>query len=98
MLHKPAVIHEEDYASKRKEKLGVKLFFIYLIIYGGFVAIGLINPDLMGANILGKQNVAIIYGIGLIVLAIVMGFIYNYKCTKMEDEMNTKKEEKYNDL
>jgi uncharacterized membrane protein (DUF485 family) len=45
-------------------------------------------PELMGLELIGGQNIAIIYGFGLIVLAIVMGFIYNYFCTKMENKMN----------
>jgi uncharacterized membrane protein (DUF485 family) len=42
----------------------------------------------MGLELIGGQNMAIIYGFGLIILAIVMGFIYNYFCTKMENKMN----------
>ncbi len=88
MLHGPAAELGVDHASKRKEKLGLRLFLVYLLIYSGFVAIGLIAPDFMGEHIIGKQNIAIVYGFGLIILAIVMGFIYNYACTKMEDKMN----------
>ena len=44
----------------------------------------------MGLHIIGKQNLAIVYGFGLIVLAIVMGFIYNAMCSKLEDKMNKK--------
>ncbi len=88
MLHEPAVKLDKDHASERKSKLGVKLFFVYLIIYAGFVAIGLIKPELMGMEAFGGQNIAIIYGFGLIVLAIIMGFIYNYACSKLEDKLN----------
>jgi uncharacterized membrane protein (DUF485 family) len=42
----------------------------------------------MGLELIGGQNIAIIYGFGLILLAIVMGFIYNYFCTKMENKSN----------
>jgi uncharacterized membrane protein (DUF485 family) len=42
----------------------------------------------MGFELLGGQNIAIVYGFGLIVLAIVMGFIYNYFCTRMENKMH----------
>ena len=42
----------------------------------------------MGVDIIGGQNLAIIYGFGLILLAIIMGFFYNYFCTKFENEMN----------
>lgn len=89
-MHGPAAKLEADNAAAKKAKLGVILFFVYLIIYSGFVVIGLYDPDLMGVHVLGKQNLAIVYGFGLIVLAIVMGFIYNAVCTRMEDKMNIK--------
>jgi len=88
MHHGPAVELGIDKASAYKEKLGVILFFVYFIIYAGFVAIGLFYPKAMGVHILGKQNVAVVYGFGLIFLAIIMGFVYNFFCTKMEDKLN----------
>lgn len=93
MLHKPAVVEEGvDKAAPKKAKLGIILFFFYTIIYAGFVFIGLVYPELMGFELLGGQNLAIVYGFGLILLAVIMGFLYNYYCSKMEDEMNTNEE------
>ncbi len=88
MLHEPAANLEADHASIKKSRLGIVLFIFYFLIYAGFVAIGLTNPDLMGVKLIGGQNLAIIYGFGLILLAIVIGFIYNLLCTRMEDKMN----------
>jgi uncharacterized membrane protein (DUF485 family) len=88
MLHESAVVKETDNAAAKKAKLGVILFIVYTLIYAGFVAIGLTKPELMGMETLGGQNLAIVYGFGLIALAIVMGFIYNYFCTKMENKLN----------
>jgi uncharacterized membrane protein (DUF485 family) len=88
MIHEPAVTIGTDNAAQKKAKLGVKLFIVYTLIYSGFVLIGLTKPELMGLEVVGDQNLAIIYGFGLIALAIVMGFIYNYFCTKMENKMN----------
>ena len=90
MLHEPSVVIETDNAAPKKAKLGVILFIVYTLIYSGFVLIGLTKPELMGLELIGGQNIAIIYGFGLIVLAIVMGFIYNYFCTRMENKMNKK--------
>jgi uncharacterized membrane protein (DUF485 family) len=90
MLHKPAVVIGDDHAAAKKSKLGVILFFVYTLIYAGFVVIGLTKPELMGMEIIGGQNLAIIYGFALIILAIVMGFVYNYFCTKMENKINKK--------
>jgi len=89
MLHEPAAKNiGTDNAAPKKARLGVILFIVYTLIYSGFVLIGLLKPELMGMESLGGQNLAIIYGFGLIVLAIVMGFIYNYFCTRLENKMN----------
>jgi len=88
MIQETSVVTEKTNAVPKKSKLGVILFFIYTIIYAGFVLIGITRPEWMGLELIEGQNVAIIYGFGLIVLAIVMGFIYNYFCTKKENKMN----------
>ena len=88
MLHEPQVVIATDNAAAKKSKLGIILFIVYTLIYSGLVIIGLTKPELMGLELIGGQNIAIIYGFGLIILAIVMGFIYNYICTKMENKMN----------
>jgi uncharacterized membrane protein (DUF485 family) len=89
-MHGPAAKIGEDKAAKKKSNLGLVLFAVYLAVYAGFVYIGLNNPELMGEKILGGQNLAIVYGFGLIVLAIVMGFVYNLMCSSIEDRMNKK--------
>jgi uncharacterized membrane protein (DUF485 family) len=93
MHHGPAAKLEVDKAAAKKAKLGVILFLCYAAIYAGFVAIGLLDPDLLAKQVIGKQNLAIVYGFGLIILAMVMGFIYNLVCSRYEDNMNKKLEE-----
>jgi uncharacterized membrane protein (DUF485 family) len=88
MLHEPAARIETDKAASKKAKLGVKMFVFYTLIYAGFVFLGLTKPEWMGLEAISGINIAIVYGFGLIFLAIIMGFIYNYFCTRMEDEMN----------
>jgi uncharacterized membrane protein (DUF485 family) len=88
MLHEPAVELGKDHSIPQKTKLGVIMFLAYLIIYAGFVFIGTIFPKALGAKIIGAQNLAFIYGMGLILLAAVMGLIYNYFCTKFENKWN----------
>ncbi len=86
--HGPAVKLGKDNASEWKSKLGIKLFFVYGIIYAGFVVITTIEPEWMSINLFWGLNLAVVYGMGLIILAIVMGLVYNYFCTKKEDELN----------
>ncbi len=88
MDHGPAVVLGEDKASRRKQKLGVKMFILYSLVYAAFVAIGVIDYKLMGKIVLGNLNLAVVYGFGLIIFAILLGLIYNWRCTKFENEMN----------
>ncbi|MBC8207057.1 MAG: DUF485 domain-containing protein [Kiritimatiellales bacterium] len=92
MLHEPAVKQEKDNASDWKSKLGIKLFWLYCVIYMGFVGIAVFATELMKTPVLAGANLAIVYGLALIVFAIVLGLIYNHLCTKKEDEMNKKEE------
>ena len=88
MLHEPAAKAEKDNASEWKAKLGIKLFWLYCIIYMGFVGIAVFAPETMKTEVFAGTNLAIIYGIVLIVFAIILGLVYNHVCTKKEDELN----------
>ena len=94
MLHEPAVKQEKDAASDWKSKLGIKLFWLYCVIYMGFVGIAVFATEIMKTPVLAGANLAIIYGLGLIVFAVILGLVYNHACTKKEDEMNKEVEAK----
>lgn len=89
MLHEPAAKAEKDASSDWKAKLGIKLFWLYCIIYMGFVGIAVFAPETMKTKVFAGTNLAIIYGLALIVFAIILGLIYNHVCTKKENELNT---------
>ncbi|WP_430816949.1 DUF485 domain-containing protein [Carboxylicivirga sp. RSCT41] len=88
MEHGPAAKLGIDHASKKKSKLGVILFIVYSVVYAGFVVIGVVNYELMGEIIFAGQNLAVVYGFGLIIFAIILGLIYNAICTNYENKMN----------
>jgi uncharacterized membrane protein (DUF485 family) len=90
MLHEPAAKAEKDNASEWKAKLGIKLFWLYCVIYMGFVGIAVFSPETMRIKVLAGTNLAIIYGMALIIFAIILGLAYNHVCTKKEDELNKK--------
>ncbi len=92
MDHGPAVELGVDHAIKKKTKLGVILFFIYFVVYAAFVAIGVIDYELMGKIVLGGQNLAVVYGFSLIIFAILLGLFYNWRCTRYENLMNKEEE------
>lgn len=88
MGHGPATQWGEDRASEYKARLGIYLFIFYVLVYAGFIVINVMSPKTMGVIVLGGLNLACVYGFGLIILAIIMGVIYNHMCTKKEDELN----------
>ena len=88
MHHQPAVDLGRDLSIPRKTRLGVILFIVYLAIYTGFVVIGSLFTDTLGGRAFADLNLAVVYGMVLIILAAVLGLFYNYFCTKYEKQMN----------
>jgi len=70
--------------SARNARYGLVLFFIYLILYGGFMGLSAFEPQLMSKTPFGGVNLAIIYGFGLIVAALVLAVIYMVLCRTLE--------------
>jgi len=64
----------------------MKLFAVYLLLYGGFVLLNTFSPTTMEATPIEGINVAIIYGFGLIVAAFFLALLYGLLCTKEGDE------------
>jgi uncharacterized membrane protein (DUF485 family) len=91
MLHKPAPDAGPDAASTYKTQVGLILFLIYGAFYAIFVIINTFDPTSMGQIVLAGLNLAVVYGFGLIILAIVMGLIYNILSSRVEDRMNSPK-------
>jgi uncharacterized membrane protein (DUF485 family) len=55
------------------------LFFIYVAVYAVFVGLNAFWPDVMGTKI-GGVNLAIVYGMALIVLAILLAVVQSWLC------------------
>lgn len=85
-MHVNNTAEEKEIVTQQKSKLGVRLFFIYLICYAGFVILGVFKYELLETTVFWGLNLALTYGIGLIIFAVVLGIIYNYYCTKYEDQ------------
>lgn len=93
MLHEPAAKAEKDNSSEWKAKLGIKLFWLYSLTYAIFVGITVFSPDTMKKSIISGTNLAVVSGIVMIIFAVFLGVIYNYLCTKKENELNSKEGE-----
>ncbi len=87
MGHGPAVKLGKDDATSYKTKLGVSMFIVYTLVYAAFVGINAVSRALMQKVIFG-QTLAVVYGMGLIVFALVLAIIYNHFCTAAEKRMN----------
>ncbi|MBN2063724.1 MAG: DUF485 domain-containing protein [Sedimentisphaerales bacterium] len=91
MLHEPAQQQHHDPSSGYKTVIGAWMFLIYAIVYVGFVTINLVNASLMAKEIVFGLNLACVYGFGLILLAMIMALIYNFLCTKKENQLKGQK-------
>jgi len=84
MLHEPASQCGPDASAEYKQRIGVWMFLLYAAIYAAFVAINLLRPLWMEKTVLFGLNLAMVYGFGLIVFALVEALIYNHMCGKHE--------------
>ncbi len=87
MLHEPSAQGGPDPAQGYKSKLGVRMFLIYAAVYAGFVALNIISPLTMEKTIFLGLNLAVVYGFGLIVFALILALIYNHACILKENEL-----------
>jgi uncharacterized membrane protein (DUF485 family) len=68
-------------------RLGVYMFIAYALLYAGFVLINTFKPMLMEATVFLGLNLAVVYGFGLIIVALILALIYNSKCYAKEAAM-----------
>jgi uncharacterized membrane protein (DUF485 family) len=87
MLHEPAVKTGPDPAYLYKRRLGAWMFLIYAVIYTGFVIINLVRPGAMEKVLFGGLNLAVVYGFGLIIFALILALIYSQACERREKRL-----------
>ncbi len=83
MTHGPATDWGVDKASGHKTRVGIWMFLLYALVYAGFVVINTLSPASMQSAVFGL-SLSIVYGLGLIVLALILALIYNAICTAAE--------------
>lgn len=66
--------------TTRASRIGLSLFAVYLLLYGGFVLLAAFSPRTMEATPLAGVNLAIWYGFGLIVAALMLALVYGWAC------------------
>jgi uncharacterized membrane protein (DUF485 family) len=74
-------IAPEGYAlTSRRTRYGLVLFAVYLLLYGSFVLLNAFAPAVMERTPLLGINVAVLYGMALIVAAFVLALVYGWLC------------------
>ena len=81
-----------DRAISYNARLGLILFFIYLIFYATFVYLSAFRGDLMAQPALAGVNLAVVYGFALILGAFLLALVYLFLCRREEEpQMNADK-------
>ncbi|MFC2056148.1 DUF485 domain-containing protein [Chloroflexota bacterium] len=83
MKHAPATKLQTDKTESFKTKFGLVMVIFYTVVYFAFIVLCVTNPQLMAKDV-GSLNLAITYGFGLIIIAIIQALIYNYVCAMRE--------------
>lgn len=86
-MHGPNVTTGKEYGSEYKSKTGIRLFAVYATLYAGFILVNTFKSSVMETILFAGLNLAVVYGFSLILVAIGMGLVYNYLCTKKEREL-----------
>jgi uncharacterized membrane protein (DUF485 family) len=63
------------------------MFLLYALVYASFVIINLVRPGAMEIVLFGGLNLAVAYGFGLIVFALLLALIYNRACGRREKRL-----------
>ena len=68
---------DDSDGEQRKTDIGIRMTILYSIVYGGFVVLSIFRPEIMGRKALFGMNLAISYGLFLILFAVLLAVIYN---------------------
>ena len=74
--------HADNHAPTiaRNARYGLWLFGAYVLLYGGFMGLNAFAPQRMGQPALAGVNLAIVYGIALIIAALALAVVYMILC------------------
>ena len=68
------------------ERLGLILFSLYFLLYGSFIAITVYDYKIMAKEVFWGINLAVVYGMALILSAIILAVLYAYMAKPDADE------------
>lgn len=73
--------------TTRNARIGLVLFTVYVVLYGGFVLLNAYSPETMEWTPIAGINLAIVYGFGLIVAALVLALLYGWLCRESRNDV-----------
>lgn len=74
--------------ESRIARVGLILFAVYLALYGGFVFLNAFVPEAMEVLPFMGVNLAIWYGFGLIIAALLLALLYGWLCRPTTKDSN----------
>jgi uncharacterized membrane protein (DUF485 family) len=79
----PLAKEREDAAVvAHNTRMGLIFFTLYVLFYGGFMALSAFSPERMSRPFLGGVNLAVVYGFSLILAALALALLYMKTCRK----------------
>ena len=84
----PDPVHDDHHPEtiSRNARVGLWLFGVYLVLYGGFMALNAFFPQRMATAPFGGVNLAVMYGLLLIVGAFVLALLYMFLVRRRAEE------------
>jgi uncharacterized membrane protein (DUF485 family) len=81
-------VHDDHHPEtvSRNARVGLALFAVYLFLYGGFMALNAFFPHKMASAPFGGVNLAVWYGMLLIVGAFVLALLYMFLVRRRADD------------
>jgi uncharacterized membrane protein (DUF485 family) len=81
--HRPAEQEPDDpVTSARNARIGMRLFLGYLLVYLSYVVLIAFRPDWMRRMPWPGINLAIAYGLALIISAFLLSLVYGWMCRR----------------
>lgn len=87
-MHEPVGVGDQSdpVVERHNAGIGMVLFVIYLIGYVAFVVINAVWPGWMDKEVGWGLNLAVVYGLGLIVGAFAVALLYAMYCKNPDEE------------
>ncbi len=73
---------EDSDVVQYNTRIGLVLFFVYVLFYASFMVLSAFFPEVMGSPLIGGLNFSVVFGFFLIALALVLALIYMAICKK----------------